>query len=129
MCNLQFSAFQLDKRTKQQNLTAYPILNQDGDPIGLPEIDEVVIKEILAEVFMINFFHEDGDVLGNIEDYANQFAEVLANDSDWVDCEVSPMKNDKGFCLKREPSKAIRGTESILGLLDKFKAVVVPDGS
>ena len=129
MSNLQFSAFQLDKRTKLQTHTTYPILNQDGDPIGLPEIDEVVIKEILAEVSMINFFHEDGDVLGNIEYYSNQFAEVLANYSDWVDCEVNPMKNDKGFTLKREPSKAIRGTESILGLLDKFKAVVVSDGS
>ena len=129
MCNLQFSAFTFDKRTKQQNLTTYPILNQDGDPIGLPDIDNDVVKEILDEVFMINFFHEDGDTLGDIESYANQFAEVLSGHSDWEDCEVQPMKNDKGYSLKREKSKAIRGTESILGLLDKFKAVVAPDGS
>ena len=125
--NIQLSNMVFDKRTKQSSLQPYLIMNDAGERIGLPDITPDIIKEIMGSVDIVNIFHEDGDILSEIEEISNMFVVKLAQDSDWVDCEATPMRNGKGYSIKRERSTAIRGKESVLKLLEMFSEVLSPE--
>lgn len=123
--NLAFTKIIYDSRTQRTLLEDYVITDPNGNRIGIDTITPDDINKLIGEVDIINFFHEDGDVMSSIQTLAEQFHQLLIHNDNWVDVTVQPMKNDAGFSLKRVKSTAIRGEEQVLDLLAMFREVVV----